>query len=160
MFSRTKQNLVTASVWALALGTLAYGGGYWLETANPAASTDPAARGAIALVRAVGCGEPSKSTVTASAEGLVKGERKSVPLQVVALSSPGVYALKGDLPGEGAWVLSIAGTYLNANAGAILPVTPKGFDRKHAKMSQHKPLPADIDALLRGMVAPKETAQR
>lgn len=160
MFSRTKQNVLKASVLALALGTLAYGGGYWLEFANPSASTEPAARGAIALVRAVGCGEPSKSTVTASAEGLVKGERKSVPLQVVSLSSPGVYALKGDLPGDGAWVLSVSGTYLSASAGAIVPVTPNGFERKKAKLSQHTPLRADIDALLSGMAAPKETAKK
>jgi hypothetical protein len=49
-----------------------------------------------------------KSTVTARADGIVAGERKSVELQVVPLSKPGIYALKGTLSDEGKWVISVA----------------------------------------------------
>jgi hypothetical protein len=160
MFSRTTLHLLTASAMTLASGTLAFSGGYWLEFGKPTASNDPAAKEALALVRAVGCGEPSKSTMSASAEGLVNGERKSLPLQVVTLASPGLYAIKGQLPSEGSWVLSVTGTYLEANTGAIVPITSKGIERKAAKLSRHKPLPAEVDALLRGIAAPKQTAAR
>jgi hypothetical protein len=78
----------------------------------------------------------------------------------VALASPGIYAIKGQLPSEGAWVLSVTGTYLGANAGAIVPITSKGFEQRMAKSSRNKPLPADIEALLHGMTAPKQTAVR
>ena len=148
MFSRTKLQLFTASALTLALGALAYGGGYWLEFGNPSASKDPAAKGAIAIVRAMGCGEPSKSTLKATAEGLVEGERKSITLEVVALSTPGAFALKGTLPAEGKWVVSATGTYMGAKRGAVAAVTPAGFDRKSAKSIPHQPARADIDAVL------------
>jgi hypothetical protein len=148
MFSRKRPQLLSASVLVLALGALAYGGGYWLEFADPSASKDPAAKDAIALVRALGCGEPTKSTVTAKAEGLIAGERKSVELQVVPLSKPGMYALKGNLPDEGKWVISVAGAYLGARTGTVAALTSKGFDRKSAKSMPHEPARTDIDAVL------------
>ena len=148
MFSRTRLQLLTASALTLAFGVLAFGGGYWLEFANPSASNDPLAKGAIAIVRALGCGEPSKSTVTATAEGLIGNERKSVTLEVVALSTPGMYALKGNLPTEGKWVVSAAGTYMGAKRGAIVVVTPQGFDRKSVKSIPHEPARSDVDAVL------------
>jgi hypothetical protein len=155
MFSQLK--LMTST---LLLGAIAYGGGYWLEFGNPKTSSDLAAKDAIALVRSLGCGEPYKSTVKATAEGLVRGERKSIPLQVVPLSTPGIYALKGDLPADGVWAVSATGNYREAEAGVIALVTPNGFDRKTAKFSQHKPLASDIDALLRGRALPKQSAAR
>jgi hypothetical protein len=157
MFYRMK--LLTSSALTLAIATAAYGGGYWLEFGNPSASKDPAAANAIALVRAVGCGEPSHSKVTATAEGLVSGDRKSLPLRVVELSSPGIYAIKGDLPAGGSWVLSVTGTYREAVAGAIASVTSKGIERTTAKSTRDKPARADIDALLL-LPATKQTAAR
>jgi hypothetical protein len=86
--------------------------------------------------------------VTAKAEGLIAGERKSVELQVVPLSKPGMYALKGNLPDEGKWVISVAGAYLGARTGTVAALTSKGFDRKSAKSMPHEPARTDIDAVL------------
>jgi hypothetical protein len=147
MFSRTRLQLFFASA-LLVLSALAYGGGYWLEFAEPSASKDPAAKGAIVLVRALGCGEPTKSTVTAKAEGFVAGERKAIELQVVPLAKPGVYAIKGNLPQEGKWVISVAGSYLGARTGTVAALTSNGFDRKSVKAMRHEPARDDIDAVL------------
>jgi hypothetical protein len=157
---RKNSRLFFAFALMIALAGVGYGGGYWLEFAQPSASNDPSAHGAVALVRALGCGEPSKSTVTASAEGLVGGHRKSVPLQVIALATPGMYAIKGDIPKEGSWVLSVDGKYQTAETASLAVLTAQGIDRSSVKQMRGKSAAADIDALLAKAPAPKQTASR
>src|SRR5688572_13459093 len=133
MISQRKLHLLTTSTVAIALSAIAFGGGgYWIEFANPSASTDPAAKDALAIVRSVGCGRPSESKITATAEGLVNGQRKSVTLEPVALSSPGVYAIKGAIPSEGVWIVAAKGRYLLRETGAVAPIVAKKLERKMA----------------------------
>ena len=160
MISRRNLYLMTTSAVAMAVSALAFGGGYWLEFANPSASADPAAKDALAIVRSLGCGNPSESKITATAEGLVNGQRKSVALESVALSAPGVYAIKGSIPAEGVWVVSAKGLYLNHGTGAVAPIVAKKLDRKMAAYVPRNPTAADVDGLLKTMAAPKQTAAR
>jgi hypothetical protein len=161
MFSGTRRQVIITSALTMALGASAYSGNVLrLELSDPTASTDPAAKGAIAVARAVGCGEPSKVIVTATAEGLVNGERKSIPLEAVALSTPGSYAFKGNVPAEGYWVLSAAGSYKDLNSGAVAPISANRFNRTLAKYMPRHPVRADIDPMLHGMAAPKQAAAR
>ena len=48
--------------------------------------------------------------VAGTAEGMVRGERKSVSLEFRATSRPGVYALKRQWPTEGTWTLVVSVT--------------------------------------------------
>jgi hypothetical protein len=58
------------------------------------------------LVRTFRCGTPSKISVSVTAEGLVNGERRSLPLEVQATSEPGVFQVARQWPAEGTWVLT------------------------------------------------------
>ncbi len=106
----------------------------WLEFGNPAANNDPKAKDALAVVRAAGCHDPEHAIFSATAEGKVEGKRKSIPLEVVDLSTPGMHAIKGKLPEGGAWIISVASS-LNGKflASAIVPVSAKGVERASAK---------------------------
>jgi hypothetical protein len=132
----------TAAV-ALAMAIPVMAGGLYLEFGNPSANSDPKAKDALTIVRASGCHEPEKAIYTATAEGKVDGKRKSFPLDVVALSTPGMHAIKGTLPKEGAWIITVSST-LNGSflASSILPVSAKGVERTMAKTT-YRPLSDD-----------------
>jgi hypothetical protein len=125
-----------------------YGGGFWLEFGNPSASHDPAAKEAVLLVRALGCGEPAKARLTATAEGLVDGQRKSIPLEIAPLSTPGVWAVKRAWPQDGAWVLSFTAYEHDRITSAVARVGPKGVESKAERFNGRTPTSAEIEAAL------------
>jgi len=70
---------------------------------------DDSLRGAICLVHAVTReGPPDITALSGTAEGLVGGMRRSIPLKLDATSSPGVFAVRKQWPSGGAWVLKIS----------------------------------------------------
>jgi hypothetical protein len=144
------KNMIKTAAIALAIAVPMVAGAIWLEFGNPTASTDPKAKDALALVRATGCHDPENAVYTATAEGKVDGKRKSIPLDVVALSTPGLHAIKGSLPKEGTWVISVAsslhGSFL---ASAILPVSNKGVERTLAKTIRRPVSDEDLAQALR-----------
>src|SRR5882762_235380 len=91
---------------ALAVTSL-IAGGFSIELGNPDANSDAKAKNSLVVVRAVGCHDPAKAKYSVTAEGKVDGKRQSIPLNLVALSQPGTYAIKGDVPSSGKWVLVI-----------------------------------------------------
>lgn len=122
------------------------GGGFWLELGSPTASSDPKAKGAVVLARFVGCHEPAKAVLTATAEGVVQGKRQSIALQPVSLSTSGLYAISRTWPAEGKWVLRLEGRYSPTSivTSTLVKVTGDSYERKGAVM---KPGMADADAL-------------
>ena len=124
-------------------------GGFNLEFGNPDASRDVKAKGAAVIVRAVGCHSPERAVFTGTAVGVVNGKRQTIPLTLIPLSQPGVFAVKQQWPGEGTWMLtftgSVDGTYL---AGATVPVSSKGVERLAAKNYHRKLTDEDIQAAL------------
>jgi hypothetical protein len=94
----------------LALASAAMAGGFGLSARR---STDhPKVKGGVLLVQAEGCYGPG-ATVSATAEGLVNGRRRSIPLRLtkVGTDSAGTvtYTLRRQWPAEGVWVLSLTG---------------------------------------------------
>ena len=122
------------------------GGGFWLELGSPTASSDPKARGAVVVARFIGCHEPEKAVLTATAEGVVQGKRQTVVLSPVALSTPGVYAISRTWPAEGKWVLKLEGRHPAASAvtSTLVKLMGDSFERKGAVM---KPGAADSESL-------------
>jgi len=144
-----KLNWKTAAM-AIVMTVPMLAGGIWLEFGNPTASSDPKAKDALALVRATGCHEPEKALFTATAEGKVDGKRQSIPLEVVGLSTRGLYALKGSVPKEGSWVIAVNSTLDGSFlVSAILPVSAKGADRTLAKTIRRPLNDDDLSAALR-----------
>jgi hypothetical protein len=134
------------------LAVLAMAGGFTFEIGSPVAAQVPAAKTAAFAFRAQGCSEPSKSQITAGAEGIVHGTRRSAALNVAAMEKPGVYAVFQTWGSEGRWVIVLKGVCGPETAGAIVPIGPKGFIRESAKFFSRPATAAEVDASLKSLV--------
>src|SRR5258706_16261945 len=83
--------------------------GFTFTIGSPVASQDFRAKMAAFVFRTEGCAEPAKSQISGTAEGLVKGTRRSVALKVMPMSKPGLYAVYQSWPPEGVWVVNLKG---------------------------------------------------
>src|SRR5262245_58292397 len=92
-----------------ALATQLFAGGFYLQLGNPEASIEARKAGAVLTIKATGCGEPEKAKITATAIGMVSGQRQEIPLKVAPLSEPGMFALTQQWPKEGRWVIEVQG---------------------------------------------------
>ena len=97
----------------------------FLSLEIPANPLDPQTRGAALVVRAYHHEQAAGYPVTGSAEGLVNGERRSIPLEFERTSNPSVYALDQQWPAEGDWLLVIQ-VDANADAGLIVELGADG----------------------------------
>jgi hypothetical protein len=113
-----------------AIAALALADGFTFTLGSPVAAEDFRAKVATFVFRTEGCADPAKSQISGTAEGMVKGARRSVALKVASMSKPGVYAVYQTWPAEGEWVVNLRGTCAQANAGAIVPIGPNGFIRE------------------------------
>jgi hypothetical protein len=82
------------------------GGPPWLSVEMPGDPTNQSSHGAVLLLHAYSCGQPFAATVTGTAEGLVAGDRRTIPLTLEPTGETGVYAVKKQWPSEGTWVLA------------------------------------------------------
>jgi hypothetical protein len=135
----------------LALVKLAMAADFTFSIANPVAAQDFRFKTAAFVFRTEGCADSVKPQIGGTAEGLVNGTRRSVPLNVVAASKPGVYAVGQNWPAEGAWVVTLKGTCADANAGAIVPIGPRGFIREAAKFYPRPATKAEIEQSLKSL---------
>ncbi len=142
------------------------GGPPWIGVEMPGDPTNPASRGAVLLVHAYSCGGPTTSAVSATAEGIVKGERKTLPLTLSPAGSTGVYAVAKQWPSEGAWVLTFSMS-IGGEVSTLVTLGPNGgvesaeyYGRTSnavvyatsVQVIGRKATAADIDATLRAAV--------
>ncbi|HXG45490.1 MAG TPA: hypothetical protein VNJ71_12095 [Gemmatimonadales bacterium] len=159
---RTPIAAAIASLAAL-LPSTAQAGPPWVSIEIPANPYNPATRGAYCLVRVYHHGDAAYFPLRGTAEGLVAGQRKSLPLDLEETGTPGVWAVRYQPAKDGAWVLALRVGQEEEYAGATLLVTV-GNDGQIA--SARVPLrkqgndlvpervrPSDIDALLRSQAA-------
>ena len=107
---RTRSLVVAGLGLALAAAGVAQAGGQQI-------AVEVAADGKSLLVRTYRCGTPSDFTVTGTAEGLVDGQPRSIPLTLTHASEAGVFAVSRQWPAEGSWVLTFStegGRFVNA----------------------------------------------
>ena len=136
---------------ACAMAALAFAGEFTFSIGSPVAAQDFRAKVAAFVFRTQGCADPAKSEISATAEGLVKGVRRSVALKVEAMPKPGVYAVYQNWPADGHWVVNLKGTCNEANAGAIVPIGPKGFVRESSKFFPRPATNIEIEASLKAL---------
>ena len=141
--------MLRLGIAAGAVTALALAEGFTFTIGSPVASQDFRAKMAAFVFRTEGCAEPAKSQVGGTAEGLVKGERRSIALKVMATSKAGVYAVYQNWPAEGGWVVNLKGTCANTSAGAVVPVGPKGFIRESSKFFPRPATDAEIETSLK-----------
>jgi hypothetical protein len=101
------------------------GGPPWISVEIPGDPTNPASRGAVMLVHAYSCGGPTSKAVTGTAEGIVKGERKSIALTLDSTGATGVYAVKKQWPSEGTWVLTFSMS-IGGEVSTLVTLGPNG----------------------------------
>jgi hypothetical protein len=128
---------------------LALAQGFTFTIGSPVASQDFRSKTAAFVFRTENCVEPEKSQISATAEGLVKNERKSLPLKVAPMSKPGVYAVFQTWSGEGAWLVNLKGACRGVEAGALIPIGPKGFVRETSKFLARPATAAEIETSLK-----------
>lgn len=113
---------------------------------------------AFVLVHAYqGC-HPGQLMVSGTAEGLVDGERRTIPLEILPAATPGLYSVAQQWPREGVWVLRLVVTVGDGHATALVGINASGqitAVREPARSGRviHEPSDADVEALLRSLAA-------
>jgi len=141
--------VIKSGVAVCALAALAFGEGFTFSIGGPAAAQDFVAKTAAFAFRTEGCADPASAQINGTAEGLVNGSRRSLPLKVTKMSKPGVYAVFQNWSGEGAWVVNLKGTCGTEIAGAIVPLGTKGFIRESSKFFARPATDAEINESLK-----------
>jgi hypothetical protein len=133
-----------------AILVLAHAEGFTFVIGSPVASQQFQFKTASFVFRTEGCnsGVPQ---ISATAEGVVKGERKSVELKVAPGAKPGIYAVFQNWPPEGQWIVNLRGTCGNLSAGAIVPIGPKGFIRESSKFFPRPATDSEIETSLKAL---------
>jgi len=135
---------------ALFASSLASGQNLSLTIGNSVAGQDYTMKSASFVFRVNGCADLSKAQVTAVAEGIVGGARRSAPLHPVPLQSQaGVYAIPDRSNPDGKWVFVVTANCGNETAGAIVPMNGQGFVRESTQLLSHAPSPSEIEAALK-----------
>jgi hypothetical protein len=131
-------------------------GSFAISLGDPAASNDPAARGAIATVQlSTHIGPADNSLLEITAEGLVGSRRVSMPVKVVKLQNSTLSAIHWTKPAEGTWVLRFK---IGSERYAHVSVGTDGVSPQVHPMAWHD---ADnTDAVLAGLFSRITTAQR
>jgi hypothetical protein len=99
--------LKTLLVAAALAATPAVAGSPWISIELPANQSDPATRGAFAVVRTYRHEQPMPYLVVGTAEGLVAGQRRSQPMTVRPTNETGRMAIIKTWPNDGVWVLKL-----------------------------------------------------
>lgn len=139
---------------ALAAGltsVVLFAGSLTLDVANPKANPEAVSKNAALVARISACNSPEKTTVTATAESVFEGQRRSIPLKVVKLSAPGTFAVSQEWPKEGNWAVALVATnpdYKDIATSVLVPVRNDSFAWASVKHVYHRPTASDIDAAL------------
>lgn len=155
-----KRMLTVASLVALliAASSSASAGGFQLSVETPSGS-DPQMKDIVLVARTYGCHQPADAKLSATAEGLVNGVRKSVALELRSIGS-GVYAIKQQWPSEGTWVVALTGAYNGMTSSVLVQLGPNGkvlpgtrldegaMKGVHARGARRQWVAADIDKAL------------
>ncbi len=97
---------VIASSFALAAAAPVFGPP-WISIETPPNPFDATSRGAFLIVHTYHHGNVVASGVTGTAEGVVSGTRRTIPLVFDTTSRRGTYALRKQWPTDGTWMLVI-----------------------------------------------------
>jgi hypothetical protein len=144
-----RKTCFTLTLAGLAFAGRLLAGGFWLQLGNPEASAEARKMNAAVTIKAVGCHDPASATVTAAAIGAVNGQRRTIALDVVKLSEPGMFAITQQWPKEGKWVIRVTGRNGEQFTNTLIAAGPGGVDRLHAKSDLHEFASTDVEAFLR-----------
>jgi len=110
------------------------------------------------MIRTFHHGTPQAVPLTGTAEGLVNGQRRSVPLSFTLAEEPNVYSVATTWGSEGVWVLNVAAAGDHIGAGAVVGIDRNGepaFARfpRSAIGASRAATAREVDAMLRALDA-------
>lgn len=119
---RSLLSLAAVVTLAAATASPAWAGPPWLSIEFPANPMNKSAQGAFLLVHTFHHEQVATFTVEARAEGMVNGQRKTLPLTLDRTDKDGVYALKQAWPETGDWVIVIVGAPGDGSVTALVSI--------------------------------------
>ena len=168
MIRLSSRTLRVACVALLAItATPLIAGPPWISIELPGNPFDQNARDAFLIVHAFHHGEPVEYPVAGTAEGLVNGQRKTIPLTFQKTQRPGAFAVKKQWTDGSVWVLAFTVTQAKDDvAGALVTIAADGHASRVETLTKigdgGRPFPRaiakrDIDAAIQAAtgVAPR-----
>lgn len=119
-------SLAVGALLAAAAPTPAVAGPPWIAIELPASPFSGLPRDAFLLVRAYHHFTPITALVTGTADGLVSGERRSLPLEIAPTGITGLYVVRRQWPREGVWVLRITLDQGHGRVTAVVGIGDSG----------------------------------
>ena len=139
-------------LFALSILTIPlFAGALLLEVGNPTSNPEAMKNHAALVARITACHSPGETTVTATAEGVVNGMRKSIPLKVISLSTAGTFAVTREWPEQGIWAIKLVATnpeYRDYAASVLVPIRSDSVQLSAAKHYFHRPTDAEVSLAL------------
>jgi hypothetical protein len=147
------QRLAIALALSLAAATPAVAGPPWLTL-----EFRPGNFAGVVLIRTFHHGTSEAMPLVGTAEGLVNGQRRSVPLTFALAEAPNVYLVSNSWGNEGVWVLNVSAAGDHIGAGAVAGLDRNGepaFVRfPRSAVGASRPATArEVDAMLRALDA-------
>ena len=127
-----------------------------LEIGNPAANPEALSKHAALVARTTACVSPEKTKLTATAEGVVEGQRRSMPLKLIPLSTPGTFVITHEWPSAGTWAVKIVATnpdYKDYATGTVVRFNAGSIDWASIKHYYHEPTDLEVSTVLSGHAA-------
>jgi hypothetical protein len=128
-----------------------FAGALLLEVGNPSSNPEALSNHAVLVARITACHSPEKTTVSATAEGVVDGKRQSIPLKVISLSTAGTFAVTREWPEQGTWAIKMVATnpdYKDYATSVVVPVHKDEVQLSVAKYYFHAPSNAEVSLAL------------
>lgn len=122
--------MVKATVLAMFCASGLSAADFTLTIGNPIAANMPRMKSAGLAVRLENCADLSKAGIVGVAEGLVGDVRQSIPVELVAGTTPGIYVVPHAWPVDGTWLVNLKATCGEAKAGALVPFRGTSFWRE------------------------------
>ena len=97
------------------------------------------------------CDRPASVTITGTAEGIVRGQRQSIPLQFVAVApDEGIFMVQQQWPANGSWVLQLNGSCPSpkASASTLVPLDKGTFIREKTEVLGEPATKKQVEAAL------------
>lgn len=161
--ARTPRSLLLAVVATALAAAPALAGPPWVSIEYPVNPFDPTTRDALVVIHTYHHGAAMAFPVRAVAEGVVGGQRRHIELPVSRTRADGVWAVGGQLPKEGNWVVVAtmtdgaegagASALIGFGAGGRLASVAVPHEMRNGWVVPREPTRAEIEDALRAVVA-------
>lgn len=143
---------LSAALASVFIAAPLFAGALTLRIDDAKANPDAIAKNAVVVARITACHSPEKTTVTATADGVVNGQRQTIRLKVENLSEPGAFAVVRQWPREGAWTVTLIATnpdYRNYATSIVVPIRKDEANRAEARVFYRAPSAEEVNSVLK-----------